>query len=434
MLKRIFESRPSWRGPTYGVRAGTGYDRNYITARGYALPLQGRGHLAGPEVTRRFRDVVFFASRDPNAPAQLLKWFRYGFLDRAQTLIVGKVLGRSALPAHIAAFEREGMNYLFYRYVRDLDLSGTRAVFYPYNTIHNPALVNQAGPQHIFLGHGDSDKAGSSHPMIRLYDRIFVSGQLSAERLLAARIVNPYDLVSDRVVRIGMPYLPAADDAQARNYVLYAPTWEGAEGQQYSSLQGGYGHDLVRSLLEHTRHDVVFRPHPSTGSRDSGYKTFVQDIVAAFSSSPRFRVHMDDFEQHALQKSAVRLAERCKFEQSLTGARCVITDVSSVISAAVDGVVPFAIVRERGQPEGQGLAAFAFVELLRGEKPSERLVSVLNSDAALEDSRERLREARERCVGVEDYLRGVSVPDMLQPILERYASGPLGRATELTVP
>lgn len=399
--------------PLFGLREAGGYRRNFSLLLG-RHPLRHRSSTIeqSARMMRGFRDVVFFASRDDNAPSQLLKWFKHGFLDRDRTLVVGKILGQLNRH-HVQAFEGAEVNYLFYRYLRHLDFSRTRFVFYPYNTLWNPDLVYQRGPQHVFLGHGDSDKAASTNPLIRIYDRIFVSGQVSIERLLDAQIVNSLDVTSGRVVRVGMPYLelpsqlpPKPQDA---SYVLYSPTWEGANArQQYSSLEGGFGEQIVDYLLAKAGQDVVFRPHPSTGQRDERYRLWVRHLIERFADSPRFHIHADATDATLIPEASLkgkRWSKMCTLDESLRDARWVVTDVSSVISASVFAACPFLVVVKptAATPPG-GLqshchATIAFGAPLQGSSLAFEEAIYLEAHAAV-------LAAREHCVGIEPYLMG----------------------------
>lgn len=396
------------RRPIYGSREVGGYVRNYSTVMGYPLAHGSKAFIRGtaPEFMRRFSDVVFFASRDKNASSQVLKWFRHGFLDRERTLVVGKILHPAISLEHIREFEGAELNYLFYHFIRDLDFTSARSVLYPYNTQWNPSVVRQRGPQHIFLGHGDSDKAGSTNPMLRLYDRILVSGQLAVERLLSAGIVNAEDVLSGRVVRIGMPYLPSVrqDLATSGQHILYAPTWEGSDGEQYSSLRAGYGRELLSFLLTNTRSNIIFRPHPSTGIRRPEYRAYLQEIVREFQHSPRFQLHVESTAHNAVTFVTGARTRHCTLEASLQDAKWVLADISSVASSAVHYEVPFVLLHDGDSFAAfDGISRFAAAHLRIGEPPGNKL-SLLCSEARHADAVAAVRAAREFCSGVEPYL------------------------------
>jgi hypothetical protein len=256
-----------------------------------------RGGPSPTEVMRRYPYLVYSDSADPNSAAQLIKWFRYGFLRPESSLVVARFY-YGAASEQIRQLESEGISYLFFWPFDVLDLSQARVVLYPYHTNTNQILIKRRGPVHVFIGHGDSDKVGSVNPLTRIYDHIFVSGDLTIQRLCDARVVNPYDVAEGRLVRVGMPYLAPVSEEDLKpprsGYVLYAPTWEGIDGTQcYSSLEAGYGERLVSWLLLNTELDVVFRPHPSTGRKSPAFLDFIAAIWKKHQRHPRFHVHWD---------------------------------------------------------------------------------------------------------------------------------------------
>ena len=145
----------------------------------------------------------------------------------------------------------------------------TTVAFYPANGGGNTDFWREHRFKHVFLGHGDSDKATSATPIARLYDEVWVAGPLAIERYRRAGV----ELPAERVVTIGRPQV-AALAVGARDSgpvtVGYAPTFEGyADGINYSSLETA-GDTIVAELLNHPGLAVAFRPHPATGVQRSG--------------------------------------------------------------------------------------------------------------------------------------------------------------------
>jgi hypothetical protein len=412
--------------PFYGLPNRGRYERSFATILGRYAVAQTSAHNAEASgaVMRRFRYALYFASGDGNAAQQVIKWFKNGFLHPEQTLIVGKVFERAVL-AQIRAFENERLSYLFYRYARDLDFSRTRAVFHPYNTMWTPSIVASRAPEHVFIGHGESDKAGSSSPLIRIYDRIFVSGDLAIERLLSSGIINSCDVTSKRVVRVGMPYLdepvsPSGDTQEL--YLLYAPTWEGGEAtQRYSSLENGYGIQLVRWLLEQTSQHVVFRPHPSTGQRDPAYVRHLCSMLEAFQGNPRFHVQAEQFNgalTGAFAPLHTQWTRLCGVEESVGSARWVITDVGSMASAAIHHRVPFALVHKQPRDEAhpEGLSRLAAVHLCWPHEPPASFRELLTDAEAYRAARAAVLSARDHCCSVEPELESLPVRQRVDAI------------------
>ncbi|WP_375425113.1 CDP-glycerol glycerophosphotransferase family protein [uncultured Friedmanniella sp.] len=137
-----------------------------------------------------------------------------------------------------------------------------KAAFYVFNG-SNRRFLEVRRVRHVFLQHGDSDKAGSANPFSLRYDHIVVSGQAGIDRFAASGLAVP----AHQFVLLGRPQtadieLSTRPVSSARPpVVLYAPTWKGrAERTSYSSLL--LGPRIVRTLLG-LGAVVVFRPHPA---------------------------------------------------------------------------------------------------------------------------------------------------------------------------
>lgn len=135
-------------------------------------------------------------------------------------------------------------------------------VFYVNNAIRNCHFVRFPQLTHIQLNHGDSDKAPSFNPVMRMYDRNFVAGQAAIDRFAA----NGIEVRENFFTIVGRPQVAdvlvrASTSSQPeRTTVLYAPTWAGfMADSNYSSLP--VGPELVATLLKHGA-NVIFRPHP----------------------------------------------------------------------------------------------------------------------------------------------------------------------------
>ncbi len=150
----------------------------------------------------------------------------------------------------------------------DLDavvVPSVRAVFYPNAKIANGFLVRRH-PQvhHVYVNHGDSDKATSYAPSHAMYDKIYCAGPAAVRRYADHGV----QLSPEKFQVVGRPQVE--DLEQARGplavrpdpTVLYAPTWRGF-GQDTAVSSLPVGHRIVAGLLR-TRATVVFRPHPSS--------------------------------------------------------------------------------------------------------------------------------------------------------------------------
>ncbi len=209
------------------------------------------------------------------------------------------------------------------------------AVFYVNQNVRNFSLLRFARPAHVFLNHGESDKAYMASNQAKAYDHVFVAGQAAVDRL-AERLVG-YDLGRLRVV--GRPQIdvthPAPDlPDDGRTVVLYAPTWEGDRpSMEYSSIRS-HAPALLEALLTTGRHRVIVRPHPRTGSYDRTYRTTLEAlahrIAAANRADPSAHHLYDDGPDYGWQ---TQVAQIC------------VTDVSAVVFDALAAGLPIVLTR-----------------------------------------------------------------------------------------
>ena len=178
---------------------------------------------------------------------------------------------------------------------------------------HHPrnfAMLRFPSLAHVYLGHGESDKAVSASNQLKAYDRSFVAGPAAIERVVGELLwFDPA-----RLVLIGRPQAaaPSSRPAGTSPTVLYAPTWEGAQpSMAYSSVRT-CGEALVRSLLAAGLR-VVYRPHPRTGANR-------RDVAAADAALRRVVAEAE----HGVVQTDVPLAV------AFAEADLLVTDVSSL--------------------------------------------------------------------------------------------------------
>ncbi len=164
---------------------------------------------------------------------------------------------------------------LFIEYYGDLDLAildSVGIIFYVNTGTKNNHLIRFEDPVHVQLHHGESDKPPSGGKTMRLYDAHFVAGPAARVRLVDAGVA------SDRISEVGRPVTDAVAtiDADA-DTILYAPTWEGAHADSDLSSVANIGELLIRALLA-TGRNVVFRPHPLSGTADPAAAVAVRNL------------------------------------------------------------------------------------------------------------------------------------------------------------
>lgn len=137
--------------------------------------------------------------------------------------------------------------------------ASVRGAFYPHGAAANADFIAGSSATHVFLGHGDSDKALSASERVLQYDIVAVAGQAALDRFAAAGLSIP----ADRLRIIGRPQTEGIVSASGPTphpaTVLYAPTWRHADDSlNVSSL--AVADRIVQALLDRGC-TVEFRRH-----------------------------------------------------------------------------------------------------------------------------------------------------------------------------
>ncbi len=150
-----------------------------------------------------------------------------------------------------------------------LEHSTLQVLIHPSNSGKTSQVLRIPTIKHAFVNHGESDKLSSCNPYAKAYDEVWVAGPAARERYALAEVG-----VEDKdVVEIGRPQLDAVRPyagPPAGSYVtvLYAPTWEGWDGNPGNTSVIAAGENLVRALLADPGVRLLYKPHPLTGSVD----------------------------------------------------------------------------------------------------------------------------------------------------------------------
>ncbi|MEV5352561.1 hypothetical protein [Streptomyces sp. NPDC052693] len=310
-----------------------------------------------------------------------------------------------------------------------LEHSTLQVLIHPSNSGKTSQVLRIPTIKHTFVNHGESDKLSSCNPYAKAYDEVWVAGPAARERYALAEVG-----VEDKdVVETGRPQLDgvlpcAGPPAGAYTTVLYAPTWEGWDGNPGNTSVIEAGENLVRALLADPGVRVLYKPHPLTGSVDpraGAADLRIRELIRAANREravPRvpagaelarrtaeldrlttsdFRPGADTVERMLAQSApepgraqAVARATAAWEEaywaslpegehQVITDARpalyscfnaadLLISDVSSVISDFLASEKPYAVANTSGLPEDAFRAAF----------PTVAAATVLTPDAA----------------------------------------------------
>lgn len=230
----------------------------------------------------------------------------------------------------------------------DVMVPSVRALFY----VNTDALcvdgVRYLDRTHVHLNHGDSDKPSSYHPMIGMFDRIFVAGQAGIDRFRRHGVV----VAEEKFRLVGRPQVADVldhntDPCPGRRTVLYAPTWRGGvKDMTFSSLM--YGEAIVRTLLDQGVR-VLFRPHPLSFKERASTAAIarIDELLTAATT---------DELPHRTSDQMLRGSISDSFNVS----DALVTDVSSVASDYLHSGKPLAVADLRATGQGQPADADAY--------------------------------------------------------------------------
>ena len=150
-----------------------------------------------------------------------------------------------------------------------LEHTTLKVLLHPANSGKTSQILRIPSIKHAFTNHGESDKLSSCNPYAKAYDEVWVAGPAARERYQLADIG-----VEDKdVVEVGRPQLAPIEPYQGppsgrHTTVLYAPTWEGWDGNPGNTSVILAGENIVRALLADDDVRLLYKPHPMTGSVD----------------------------------------------------------------------------------------------------------------------------------------------------------------------
>ncbi|MGA5561607.1 hypothetical protein ACPCUV_10575 [Streptomyces platensis] len=150
-----------------------------------------------------------------------------------------------------------------------LERSTLKVLLHPANSGKTSQILRIPSIKHAFTNHGESDKLSSCNPYAKAYDEVWVAGPAARDRYQLADIG-----VEDKdVIEVGRPQLApirpyAGAPAGRLTTVLYAPTWEGWDGNPGNTSVILAGENIVRELLADEKVRLLYKPHPMTGSVD----------------------------------------------------------------------------------------------------------------------------------------------------------------------
>nr|WP_308114657.1 hypothetical protein [Streptomyces sp. ISL-12] len=224
-------------------------------------------------------------------------------------------------------------------HLMNMDLSTVRVALYAANVGKNIHMLRVPTMKHVFIGHGDSDKLASVNPFSKVYDEVWTAGRAGRDRYAIADV----GVRDDDIVEVGRPQLAPIRTWQGvpegrMPTVLYAPTWEGWDGNPGNTSIVLAGENIVRRLVTADPPvRVLYKPHPFTGtvSKEAGaahrrITALVEKAAAERAADARFAA-----DASAQAKAKAELARVEARLAALSGG----SDKGDEAEASRDGVV-----------------------------------------------------------------------------------------------
>jgi hypothetical protein len=347
-----------WTFVAVAVGTGVGWlavARDALRAEGHVRQLRGALKAYAPELALTY-------GGKSGGPWQLRMWEPY-------LLESGRKLVAFTLDEDYLSQIREGVTVplvqlpgLDRRAFARLVVPSLHSFFYVQNASRNAVYLAARNVNHVWLGHGDSDKPASVSRHHNGYDRLLVSGQAAIDRYADSGVhIDP-----EKFVVVGRPQVSAVHPATGpiaeldHPVVLYAPTWQGKTTRvNFSSLPIATG--IVDALIARGA-TVIFRPHPLSASWREPREAI--RAVQALLRADRDRTGRPHRFGDAAEKDWTLV-------DCANHADALISDVSSVVSEFLQSTKPYAMV-----------SMHADAEAFRAQFPIARTGYVLTRDLA----------------------------------------------------
>ncbi|MFG3204805.1 hypothetical protein [Streptomyces sp. NPDC048192] len=284
-------------------------------------------------------------------------------------------------------------------HLMNLDLSTVRVALYAANVGKNIHLLRVPTMKHVFIGHGDSDKLASVNPYSKVYDEVWTAGRAGRDRYAIADV----GVRDEDIVEVGRPQLASIQTWQgvpdgprggaadgSCPTVLYAPTWEGWDGNPGNTSIVLAGENIVKKLVKADPPvRVLYKPHPFTGTVSKEAGAAHRRITALVEKAAAERAADSRFTADAKAMAQAK-AELARIEARLAELAGVGGEKGDEAEATRDGVVDVArhqeIARLRAEWNDAYWRSFPSYEhrVITGAEP--RLYDCFNvSDAMVSD-------------------------------------------------
>ncbi len=268
-----------------------------------------------------------------------------------------------------------------------------RLALYSSASISNGHLIRFNDIKHVFIGHGDSEKAGSAHKGLRWFDEIWTAGQAHIDRFHNLEGVSFKGL---DFIKVGRPTLKKilinSESYVAPKYetyninIMYLPTWEGVfEAHQYFSIP--IAKEIIELLTSDLECNLDVKFHPYTGGRNGIYKEYITTISNYKDTQESFGI----------------IASDIKIVDIIQNYNVFICDISSVVTECLSLNRPIFLYKPKGREIDLAVSnidfdqycyVFSSINELKA-----LLIQVLSGDDYLQHSRQ---EAMDYFLGMEE--------------------------------
>ncbi|SHI23681.1 hypothetical protein SAMN05444521_5923 [Streptomyces sp. 3214.6] len=333
--------RPGYAGIAVTLGLGTLYVLALVPhLRGRRLPPRAPKVLAAVSAwLREYRPetVLYFSGSDDSA-YQVNMWLETMEQMEARPLILlrERTILEKMAPTSVPVICVPGGIHLM-----NLDLSMVRVALYCANVGKNIHLLRVPTMKHVFIGHGDSDKAASVNPFTKAYDEVWVAGRAGRDRYAIADV----GIRDEDVVEVGRPQLApiaAGQDAPPRDRiptVLYAPTWEGWDDNPGNTSLILAGENIVKKLIAaEPPVRVLYKPHPFTGNRSAKAAAAHRRITALIKKAAAERAADSRFTADPASQAKAK-AELTRLKARLDGLSLAFDERADEAVTSRDGIV-----------------------------------------------------------------------------------------------
>ncbi|MEU6354162.1 hypothetical protein ABZ896_33360 [Streptomyces sp. NPDC047072] len=322
--------------------------------RGKKIPPNDDKVLAAvDDWLREYRpETVLFFSGSKDSAYQVNMWLEtMEQLDsRPLILLRERVILQNLAPTTVPVICVPGGVHLM-----NMDLSTVRVALYAANVGKNIHLLRVPTMKHVFIGHGDSDKLASVNPFSKAYDEVWTAGRAGRDRYAIADV----GVRDEDIVEVGRPQLAPIRTWQGVPEgriptVLYAPTWEGWDGDPGNTSLMLAGENIVKKLLKADPPvRVLYKPHPFTGTVLAKAGAAHQKVTALIEKAAAERAADARFAVDTAAQTEAR-AELARIEARLAVlARGNVGEKGDEADATRDGVVDVAKYEEIARLQGE---------------------------------------------------------------------------------